>query len=294
MPLTYNGNTPSAVTYNGNPVSEVTYNGVTVWSAAPSYPPYLTFSSLSAFSLINLCVAIGDPAPWDGTMEYSTDKSTWATWNGSTINAANADGAYYLYLRGSGNTIVSGADEQGFSIASTAPVSCSGDIRTLLDYADPENSAMADSCFESLFSACTTLLSAPDLPAETLPSRCYRAMFANCTSLIEAPKIGATSATGTALYNMFVSCTALIQLPAIHITSFSGNVCNGMFRNCSLIKISETQTGEYQTPYRIPMEGTATGATAGTTGYMFYATGGTFTGNPTINTTYYTSNTIVS
>lgn len=36
MPLTFNGNTPSAVTYNGNPVSEVTYNGVTVWQAAPA------------------------------------------------------------------------------------------------------------------------------------------------------------------------------------------------------------------------------------------------------------------
>ena len=46
MPLTYNGNAPSAVTYNVNPVSEVTYNGVTVWQNAPSADvSYLTYAA---------------------------------------------------------------------------------------------------------------------------------------------------------------------------------------------------------------------------------------------------------
>ena len=65
-----------------------------------------------------------------------------------------------------------------------------------------------------------------------------------------------------------------------------------MFYGCRLIKLSTTQTGEYQTPYRIPKSGTGTTATGALT-EMFANTGGTFTGTPSINTTYYTSNTVV-
>jgi hypothetical protein len=66
-----------------------------------------------------------------------------------------------------------------------------------------------------------------------------------------------------------------------------------MFSGCSSIKLSTTKTGEYVNKYRIP-SGTATGVTAtNALGSMFKNTGGTFTGTPTINTTYYTSNEIV-
>ena len=66
-----------------------------------------------------------------------------------------------------------------------------------------------------------------------------------------------------------------------------------MFKDCSLVKISETQTGEYQTAYRIPAEGAGTTSGVMQFGNMLQNTGGTFTSEPHINTTYYTSNTIV-
>ena len=64
--------------------------------------------------------------------------------------------------------------------------------------------------------------------------------------------------------------------------------------SCTNIKLSTTKTGEYQTAYRIPKSGTGTAATIALSN-MFVNTGGTFTGTPEINTTYYlsTSNTIV-
>ena len=65
-----------------------------------------------------------------------------------------------------------------------------------------------------------------------------------------------------------------------------------MFKGCTNIKLSETQTGEYQTAYRMPPSGTGTTA-ANAFKEMFDSTGGTFTGTPVINTTYYTSNNIV-
>jgi hypothetical protein len=66
-----------------------------------------------------------------------------------------------------------------------------------------------------------------------------------------------------------------------------------MFYGCSLIKLSTTQVDEYQTEYRIPFSGTGTTA-SNALGSMFANTGGTFTGTAIINTTYYTSNTVIS
>ena len=61
-----------------------------------------------------------------------------------------------------------------------------------------------------------------------------------------------------------------------------------MFRDYTMIKLSSTQTGEYTQEYRIPSSGTGTTSTGALTD-MFTSTGGTFTGTPKINTTYYLS-----
>ena len=88
--------------------------------------------------------------------------------------------------------------------------------------------------------------------------------------------------------NMFYGCTALTQAPALPATTLVDNCYYYMFYGCSKIKLSETQTGEYTVVYRIPTTGT--GTTASYALYrMFYQTGGTFKGTPSINTTYYLS-----
>jgi hypothetical protein len=62
-----------------------------------------------------------------------------------------------------------------------------------------------------------------------------------------------------------------------------------MFEDCSSIKLSTTQTDEYQYEYRIPTSGTGTAADVDDSlSSMFKNTGGTFKGTPTINRTYYT------
>jgi hypothetical protein len=60
-----------------------------------------------------------------------------------------------------------------------------------------------------------------------------------------------------------------------------------MFEGCTNIKLSETQTGNYTKPFRIPAEGTGTSSVTNALTRMFAVTGGTFIGTPTINTTYY-------
>ena len=63
-----------------------------------------------------------------------------------------------------------------------------------------------------------------------------------------------------------------------------------MFYGCTALKLSSTQTGEYTQEYRIPSSGTGT-TTTNALNDMFTSTGGTFTGTPKVNTTYYLSNT---
>lgn len=67
-----------------------------------------------------------------------------------------------------------------------------------------------------------------------------------------------------------------------------------MFSECKKIKVSSVLSGTYTKEYRIPKIGTGATASFALIG-MFINTGGTFTGTPEINTTYYLdeSNTIV-
>lgn len=268
------------------------------------YAPYLTFSSPNTFTVSGYSN--------DGTLEYSTDLITWSAWGGGA--QSSADGK--LYLRGTG---VSSIGSVGAIEGSE--VSCIGSIETLLDYATVENGGhptMADYCFAGMFSDCTALVKAPDLPATeltagcyqsmfmgcinlatapklpatTLATGCYSQMFAVCTSLVTAPELPATVLAEDCYSGMFIECTSLSALPSLPATTLAESCYAMMFGGCTAIKISETQTDEYTIAYRIPASGDGVDATDSLK-KMFAGTGGTFTDAPSINTVYYTSNTVV-
>lgn len=87
---------------------------------------------------------------------------------------------------------------------------------------------------------------------------------------------------------MFEGCTVLTHVPSLPAATLAMFCYLGMFSNCTSLKLSSTQTGEYTVAYRIPTTGTGT-TRAGSLDNMFANTGGTFTGTPEINTTYYLS-----
>ena len=223
---------------------------------------YLTFSSPNSFTL-----ATGYAAKsWNGVLEYSTDASTWNVWDGTTTLSANSG---KLYLRGIGNSKLTGHISNYKWILKGSNITCEGNIENLLDYktvANGKHPAMATNCYAYMFYDCTSLTSVPALPATTLATNCYAHMFKGCTSLT--------------------------SVPALPATTLATNCYAGMFESCTNVKLSKTKTGEYQTAYRIPVSETGTTATDAMTN-MFMNTGGTFKGTPTINTTYYTSNTVV-
>ena len=223
---------------------------------------YLTFSSPNPFS-----IRVETPG-WDGKLYYSTDTKRWVEWTGNEVNATEADGIYALYFSGTGNTKIAGGSSYKWTLNGSS-ISCTGNIESLLDYetvAAGHHPTLADSCYSSMFSDCTSLTTAPSLPATTLTYSCYSSMFSDCRSLTTVP-----------------------SLPATTLTDYCYNY---MFRGCTNIKLAISKSREYDKEYRIPKSGNGVTATRALDN-MFMQTGGTFTGTPSINTTYYTSNTIV-
>ena len=306
----------------------------------PEGKSYLTFSSPNNFTLeVN-----NRTKNWDGILEYFAYDKTWTVWDGTTIlSGHNNDGEYVLYLRGTGNTKITGMGTNINWIITGTDIKCIGNIENLLDYATVASgkhptmakfcysqmfygcasltqapalpaTTLANYCYSQMFSGCTSLTQAPELPATTLAKSCYFSMFSNCTALTQAPTLPATTLEANCYNNMFYGCTSLTQAPALPATTltegcyggmFSGctaltqapalpattleNACyRSMFQGCTSLKLSSTKTGEYTQEYRIPSSGTGT-----IHGYaltdMFVSTGGTFTGTPAINTTYYLS-----
>ena len=195
-------------------------------------PSYLTFSSPNSFTL-----AVNDTTKhWDGTLEYSTDTSTWIAWDGTTTLSSVTSGSdNALYLRGTGNTVITGEDDIGWALTGS-DISCIGNIENLLDYATVESGAhptMASGCYRSMFYGCTGLTQAPALPATTLATYCYYSMFRGCSSLTQAPALPATTLADYCYMTMFNGCTSLTQAPALPATTLANHCYYTMFHNCT-------------------------------------------------------------
>ena len=152
---------------------------------------------------------------------------------------------------------------------------------------------LAANCYTSMFNGCMSLTTAPELPATTLAPNCYTRMFNGCKSLTTAPELPATTLVSYCYSNMFYDCESLTTAPELPATTLADNCYNNMFYYCkSLTAAPElpattlTQTPEYSIPYSVPSGGNGTTASLALDS-MFSGTGGTFTGTPAINTTYY-------
>lgn len=254
----------------------------------PEGKSYLTFSSPSSFTL-----KVNDTTKhWDGTLEYFDSDKTWTVWDGTTtLSAVDNDGEYVLYLRGIGNTVIAGNSPNYRWVLTGSDIACIGNIENLLDYATVEagsHPTMSNYCYSRMFVNCTSLTRVPDLPATTLASECYSLMFYGCTSLTRVPNLPATTLANNCYRQMFFGCTSLTQAPALPATMLAEGCYSYMFQRCTSLKLSSIQTDEYTIKYRIPISGTGTSAINALNG-MFDSTGGTFTGAPSINTTYYLS-----
>lgn len=253
------------------------------------WPDYLCFTANTAWSTVQLTKT---GSPTSVTLETSTDGTNWTSYYPSfIITLSNIWDKVYFRSTSETTTGFSTSASNYYKFVMTWSIAASWDTTSLI------NKNLTDTlswgyCFGWLFHNCTSLTSAPELPSTTITNNCYYSMFNWCTNLATAPKLPATSINTYCYSSMFVDCSNLEILPELPATTLASYCYLNMFKWCSKIKLSTTQTWEYQTLYRIPKTWTGTTATDALSS-MFISTWWTFTWTPTINTTYYTSNTVI-
>ena len=234
MAINYGTTSLNKVNYGSTSLKKVYYGSTLVFEEAL---PYLLFTSTEAFGLKSR----NNVAAWNGTMQYSTDGSTWTTWSGTTgISATQSGTSFQLMLRGISNTYIKGELVSGtitttnpglrvtFSTTNAPVVHVKGNIENLLDYATVSagnHPTMADYCYQYLFGGQVSLfatalnnldVSELELPATTLTTGCYDYMFAGCSNGLDVVDYGFTKA----------------PIMAKDITAMSYSY-RGMFQNCS-------------------------------------------------------------
>lgn len=255
-------------------------------------PNYLCFTANTAGSTVQLTKTW---SPTAVTLETSIDGSTWTAYTfGSTITLSNIWDKVYWRNTSETTTWFNIDTSNYYRFQLNWDINCSWDVTSLINK-NCTDTLVWNFCFLRLFhysSTTNALKTPPELPATTLTQSCYMQMFYNCIWLTKAPKLPATTLASGCYRSMLQNCTNLEELPNLPATTLVDYCYHSMFRGCSKIKISSTQTWEYQTAYRIPT--TWTGTTASDAlAYTLLNTWWTFTWDPTINTTYYTSNTLV-
>lgn len=216
-------------------------------SPTPQLEPFLTFSSPSSFTL----EVVNNIKYWDGTLQYSINKTNWTTWAGTSAISSASDGTKHnIYVRGAGNTYITGTNvntnlTRAVWRLNGSNISIKGSIETLLDYATVElgnHPAMATDCYKQLFAYTNTSpnsnivdISGLILSAQTLTANCYYGLFQNNSGITNLPQINANVLAAACFYRMFYGCSSILSIPNnyLPITTLAGYCYYGMFQNCS-------------------------------------------------------------
>lgn len=252
--------------------------------------PYLCFTANTANSTVQL-KKFGSPT--SVTLETSTDWVNWTTYTiWDTITLSNIWDFVFFRNTSETDTLFSSWYSNNFyRFIMTGSIAWSWDVSYLLNKNWTDTLGW-DYIFACLFRNCNVLTTPPELKFTTLTDSCYYAMFYGCTALTSCPSIPATTLASYCCKDMFYGCSNLETLPELPATTFVMECYREMFYWCTKIKLSTSQTWEYQTAYRIPTTWTWTTASNSFLD-MFTNTWWTKTWTILMNTTYYTSNTVV-
>jgi hypothetical protein len=133
--------------------------------------PWVTFTAEEDGSSIGLT-----KLSTNQTLEYSTDTSTWNTFDTTTNISLNSGDK--VYVRGILSADNSDTDYTKFKM--TGKIAASGNCNALWNYQDL-NAPLKAYCGKGMFSGCRSLTTAPELPAVVLTEGCYYNMFTHCS-----------------------------------------------------------------------------------------------------------------
>ena len=202
--------------------------------------PYLTFSAASEQTMILKQVRY----TLDESIEYSVNGGEWQKFEQDVVDNQTTTFKSITFGGNSGTLRMRGKSATGMAANendkamitfgdSEVPVSCTGDIRTLVDYTNYRDAATSQARFSAMFSGCTPLVSAPKLPATDLATKCYSYMFQGCIGLTTAPVLPAPALAANCYKSMFYGCTGLATAPALPATTLAANCYDRMFYGCT-------------------------------------------------------------
>ena len=238
---------------NVNQLFNISINDV--WATTDKeidFPPYITFSAASqqtfgmnfdAYS-VNGTFALG----LGEYFEYSVGDGNWQRFTNSVSGIAFGGTLGDLRLRGKSSQGTTSLVPYCYSSISfgnsNIPVSCKGDIRTLVDYENFNTANTSNARFHFLFYSCASLTTAPELPAMNLASQCYKGIFYGCTSLTTAPELPATTLAEGCYQGMFNNCASLTTAPKLPATTLADHCYRQMFYGCTSLTTAPELTAE--------------------------------------------------
>lgn len=208
-------------------------------------PPYITFTAVEE-QTFEMRTEYMDPELYPDIepykisgLQYSLNNGDWIDVGANGVSVTFGGNNGTLRLRGK-NLKGTANDESNYSYISfgtdEVPVTCTGDIRTLLDHDSYKTVATDQARFCRLFIGCKAMTTAPNLPAENLANNCYRDMFANCTNLVIAPELPAKILADDCYNGMFSGCTKLEKAPNLQAINLKLRCYYTMFRSCKSLE----------------------------------------------------------
>jgi len=219
------GQTVKAASINGSDIKEIrNATTQTVLWRKPA-PNYFYFEDRSGAANSISITKTGDQAEWL-SLEYSTDKETWTTWDFAQTLTLPANGR--VYLKGS-NTYGFGQNNTNYhTFNCTGNYAVGGDVWSIMS----ENVSVITSRFMSrTFQNSATLVDCSQLSIPNMPmtSTSFTWTFASCTNLtsvMESIPVTHYGASGenSELYMMFNASYSLTNFPMFpNITSLNKN-----------------------------------------------------------------------
>ena len=233
------------ISVSGINVANWTTGEITGGKAELAKTPYITFRAEEEQTFIMTTESssngpYGENEPYKiSGLQYSVNNGDWIDVEETGVSVTFGGNNGTLRLRGK-NPKGTADDELNYSYISfdddKVPVTCTGDIRTLLDHESYKTVATDQARFCYLFYNCEAMTSAPNLPAETLANYCYRGMFANCKNLVKAPELPAKILADDCYNSMFDGCTKLETAPNLQATNLTKRCYYTMFRSCESLE----------------------------------------------------------
>lgn len=264
--FTIGGKTVEDVQIGGKTVQSIYDNthSVLLWEKSSAEPDYFYLEDRSGAANSVTLVKSGSVTEWV-SLEYSTDGSSWSTWDISQSLPITANGR--VYLRGDNGRMAT-ASNSTHTFSSTGDVYAGGHIVTLLDSGGDTSNVNLNHTFCGLFNGMSTLVgvsntlfqgitsadtgtfretfggcgrlaNVPSLAISSLAvnaSDTFRSTFYQCYAVTDASNISFTFTTTytRTLYQTFTGCSALVTPPDLSsITILGVNALQAAFSGCN-------------------------------------------------------------